>query len=322
MSYTHTSRPDRGPDRSAPDRAALAEVGPGVHAWVQPDGSWWINNAGAVITDDGIVLVDTCATAVRTRRFLDAVRAVGGEAPIRFAVNTHLHGDHTYGNALLPDSTAVVGHFATRDGILADTLLTATPPVWEPMPQWEITEHRAPSVVLRDSLTLHVGERAVELHHPGFSAHTPGDVVAWVPDSTVLFSGDLLFHGVTPLVFMGSVEGALKSLEWLAGFRPTAVVPGHGPTFPGSALPRVLEDHARYYRFVLDTARKGRTDGLSPLEAAKRCDLGEFANWPDAERIVLNLHRAYAEADDRDVDLTEAFADTLTYNGGPLPTHV
>ncbi|RRO18131.1 MBL fold metallo-hydrolase [Saccharopolyspora rhizosphaerae] len=322
MSYSNTS-PDRAnPDRSAPERATLAEVGPGVHAWVQPDGTWWINNAGAVLTDEGTVLVDTCATAERTHRFLDAVRALDPAKSIRFAVNTHVHGDHTHGNALLPDSTVLIGHPATRDGILADTWLRETPPIWEPAPRWEITENRAPSVVLRDSLELHLGGRAIELHHPGFAAHTPGDVVAWVPDAAVLFSGDLLFHGVTPLVFMGSVEGALKSLEWLAGFRPTAVVPGHGPTLPGSALPRVLEDHARYYRFVLDTARKGRADGLSPLEAAQRCDLGEFANWPDAERLVLNLHRAYAEADDRDLDLTAAFTDAQTYHGGPLPTHV
>jgi cyclase len=305
-------------ENTQPERATLSEVGPGVHAWVQPDGSWWINNAGAIVGDDGIVLVDTCATAQRTRRFLDAVRAAGGDAPIRFAVNTHLHGDHTHGNALLPDSTVLIGHPATRAGILADTLLTNLPPVWDPSPEWGITEHRAPTVVLEDSLTLHVGDRRIELHHPGYTAHTSGDVVAWVPDAAVLFTGDLIFHGVTPLVFMGSVEGALKSLDWLAGFAAATVVPGHGSILPGSAFPRVLEDHARYYRFILDTARQARTDGLSPLEAAQRCDLGEFSSWPDRERIVLNLHRAYADADDAELDLTAALADAITYNGGPL----
>ncbi|MEV0696561.1 MBL fold metallo-hydrolase [Saccharopolyspora sp. NPDC050389] len=305
-------------DNAHPERATLSEVGPGVHAWVQPDGSWWINNAGAVLGDDGIVLIDTCATAKRTRRFLDAVRAASGDAPIRFAVNTHLHGDHTHGNALLPDSTVLIGHPATRAGILAETILAEPPPVWEPVPDWGITEYRAPTVLLQDSLVLQSGDRRIELHHPGYTAHTPGDVVAWVPDAGVLFTGDLIFHGVTPLVFMGSVEGALKALDWLAGFAAAKVVPGHGSVLPGSACPRVLEDHARYYRFVLDTARQARTDGLSPLEAARRCDLGEFASWPDRERIVLNLHRAYAEADETEFDRAAAFADAIAYNGGPL----
>ncbi len=289
-----------------------------MHAWVQPDGSWWVNNAGAVLGDGGIVLIDTCATAQRTQLFLDAVRVAAGDAPIRFAVNTHPHGDHTHGNALLPDSTVLIGHEATREGILSDPMLTDPPPVWEPSPEWGITEHRAPTVVLRDSLTLHSGDRRIELHHPGYAAHSAGDVVAWVPDAGVLFAGDLIFHGLTPLVISGSLEGALKALDWLAGYPAATVVPGHGATLPGSALPRVLEDHARYYRFVLDTARQARTDGLTPLEAAERCDLGEFASWPERERIVLNLHRAYSDIDDTEPDLVAAFTDAVTYNGGPL----
>jgi cyclase len=305
-------------DNARPDRAALTEVADGVHAWVQPDGSWWINNAGAILGDGGAVLVDTCATAERTRRFLAAVHDASGGAPIRFAVNTHAHGDHTHGNALLPDTTVLIGHTRTREAILADTLLTDLPPLWEPHPDWGVAEHRAPEVVLEDSLALHSGSRRIELLHPGHDAHTPGDVVAWVPDERVLFTGDLVFHGVTPLVFMGSVEGALRSLDWLAGFPAATVVPGHGPVVGGAMFHRVLEDHARYYRFVLDTARRARVDGLSPLEAAKQCDLGEFAAWPDAERLVLNLHRALAEADDTEPDLTQAFADAITYNGGPL----
>ncbi|MCT9929666.1 MBL fold metallo-hydrolase [Planotetraspora sp. A-T 1434] len=298
--------------------ARLHQVAPGVHAWIQPDGSWWVNNAGAVIGDDGVVLIDTCATAARTRRFLGAVEAVSGGAPVRLAVNTHLHGDHTHGNALLPESAVIVGHQATRDGILADTVLTHTPPVWSPSPDWGIAAHRAPTVVLRDELTLYAGDRRIELSHPGYAAHTQGDVVAWLPSERVLFTGDLIFHQVTPLVFMGSLQGALDSVRWLERFPAELVVPGHGPLIDGDGFAEVLEAHARYYRFVLDTARRGRSDGLTPLQAAERCDLGEFAAWPDRERIVLNLHLAYATADGTAVDLFAAFADAITFNGGPL----
>ena len=69
-------------------------------------------------------------------------------------------------------------------------------------------------------------------------------------------------------------------------------------------------------------AAEGRRDGVTPLEAARRCDLGEFADWADAERLVLNLHRAYADADGREVDLFAAMIDAVKYNGGPLTTHV
>jgi cyclase len=305
-----------------PDGARLHEVAPGLFAWVQPDGTWWVNNAGVVTGDEGTVLVDTCATEPRTRRFLAAVAAATGGAPVRMAVNTHQHGDHTYGNSLLPDETVIFGHTAMRDALLVDPLIDGCPPVWEPVPDWGNVTRRTPSVVFSSELTLFTGGRRIELRHPGHTAHTPGDVVAWLPEERVLFAGDLLFHGLTPMLLMGSVEGALRSLDWLAAFDPELVVPGHGPLADAGALPGVLAAHERYYRFVADVARSGRKDGLTPLQAAQGADLGEFAKWADAERVVLNLHRAYADAAGTEVDLVSAFLDAMTYNGGPMPTSV
>jgi cyclase len=171
-------------------------------------------------------------------------------------------------------------------------------------------------------VTIHAGDRPIELRHPGHPAHTTGDVVAWLPDARVLFTGDLIFNGLTPLVLMGSVSGARRSLEWLASFAPALVVPGHGPVVNAEAFPAVLDAHDRYYRFVEGVAADGRRDGLAPLDAARRCDLGEFADWADSERLVLNLHRAYADADVGEVDLIAAMIDAVTYHGGPLPTKV
>lgn len=309
---------------AAPEAAELVAVGDGVYAWVQPDGTWWINNAGAVHGGDPgeVVLIDTCATRRRTELFLAAVDAATGGAPVRVAVNTHLHGDHTYGNAVLPSSTVLVAHELTREGLLADTILANTPPVWAPLPRWGVDSVRVPSVALRDELTVFAGPHRVELHHPGHTAHTPGDVVAWLPEQRVLFSGDLLFHGGTPLVLMGSVPGALRALKWLAAFDPATVVPGHGPVLGAAELPGVLAAHERYYRFVLDVVARGRAEDRTPLEAATGVDLGEFADWPDRERLVLNVHRGYADADGTEVDLVAAMVDAMAWNGGPMSTSV
>ncbi|MBV9012429.1 MAG: MBL fold metallo-hydrolase [Pseudonocardiales bacterium] len=297
----------------------LSEVAPGVYAWVQPDGSWFINNAGAVYGGDDVVLIDTCATASRTRRFLDAVADVTRGAPIRLAVNTHWHGDHTFGNALLPASTVLISHEHTRSEILADTMLTTKlPPIWSPVPDWGLSRLRAPTVVLRHDLTLFTGDHQIELRHPGHEAHTPGDVVAWLPQQRVLFAGDLLFHHVTPLVLQGSIAGALRSMDWLRQFPATCIIPGHGPVISEAELPEVLHAQTRYYHLIQHTARAGLAAGRTPLQAAHDCDLEEFAGWPDPHRIVLNLHRAYADATGATFDLMTAFADAITFNGGPL----
>jgi cyclase len=297
---------------------ALHPVAPGIHAWVQPDGSWWLNNAGVVHSGSDVILIDTCATRRRTALFLEAVAAATDRATVKLAVNTHLHGDHVYGNALLPDSTVIVSQTLTRDGILADFILANTPPIWSPTPDWGISAVRAPDVTFESATTLHAGDVAVSLQHPGYSAHTPGDAVAWVPSARVLFTGDLVFHQVTPLVFMGSVAGALQSLDWLRTFPAEHVVPGHGPLLAGSDFSSVLDAHARYYRFIQSTAASGIERGLTPLKAAQEADLGEFADLPDRERVVLNLHRAYAEATGTEMNLVASLTDAITYNGGPL----
>ena len=74
----------------------LNEVSPGVFAYVQPDGTWWINNAGFIVGSEGVILIDTCATEQRTRQLLATIRSVT-DAPVHVVVNTHHHGDHTHG---------------------------------------------------------------------------------------------------------------------------------------------------------------------------------------------------------------------------------
>jgi len=314
---------------TCPPAGALHEIVDGVYAWVQPDGSWWLNNAGAItgVGDDGThpagtFIVDTCATHDRTRAFLDAVAAATDGAPITMAANTHQHGDHTYGNSLLPRETVLIGHEAMRAGLLADTIIDGCPPVWAPVPDWGAVTRRVPAIAVQDTVTVFNGTRRIELHHPGYAAHTTGDLVAWLPDERVLFAGDLLFHGLTPLVFMGSVSGARRSLEWIAAYEPEHVVPGHGPLIAGSALDRVLGEHDRYYQHVEATAAAGRRDGLSPLDASRSCDLGDFQAWSDAERLVLNVYRAYADAEGIELDLFAALVDAIEYHGGPMTTHV
>ncbi|ADP78505.1 MBL fold metallo-hydrolase [Pseudofrankia inefficax] len=312
---------DRNP-AAAPDAARLEEVRPGVHAWVQPDGSWWVNNAGAVGGAEGLLVIDTCATADRTQRFLTALADATGGAPIRLAVNTHQHGDHTYGNSLLPAATVLIGHEEMREGLRTDFIIDGCPAFWAPVPDWGPIERRLPDVAITASTTVYVGERRVDLLHPGGPAHTTGDLVAWLPDDRVLFAGDLVFAGLTPLVFMGSVTGALAAVDWLADLEPEVIVPGHGPVLVGGEIDRVLNEHRRYYEFVLALAEGGLARGATPLEVAGAVDLGEFAGWADAERLVLNLHRDYADRAGQEIDLVAALCDAVTWLGHPMPTSV
>lgn len=306
----------------APGSAELLEVAAGVFAWIQPDGSWWINNAGAVTGNGEAFVVDTCATAERTRRFLGALDDASGGAKVTRAANTHEHGDHTYGNVLLPEDAELIGHPTMADHLAADLLIDGCPPIWEPVPDWGVAGRRVPTTLVADRASYELGGHQVELMHPGYAAHTEGDLVAFVRDVGVLFTGDLIFHGLTPLVFAGSVSGARAALRWIAELAPAVLVPGHGPLVTRSELDGVLAEHEAYLGLVQELADAGLAAGKAPLEVAESADLGRFASWADAERLVLNLHRAFADASGGALDVLAAFADAMAFNGGPLTTHV
>ena len=299
-------------DHVGAGRAHVEEVSDGIFAYIQPDGSWFLNNTGFLVGRKGVVSIDTTSTERRTRAYLDAIAGVSRQ-PVRTLINTHHHGDHTHGNCLLPLAT-IIGHPRCREEILK----SAFPPpsgVWSDV-EWGDLEPEPPFVTFDDHLTVWVDDLRVELHAVPTPAHTTSDIVAWIPERSVLFTGDLVFVGGTPFVPMGSVSGSLRALAWLREFGAHTIVAGHGPVADSSGVDAV----EAYLRFVQDTAQRGKAAGLSPLELARQTDLGPFAELTDAERIVGNLHRAYAEIDGAEpgapIDMRAALGDMVAYNDG------
>ena len=297
-------------DRADLPAPTLEEVGDGMWAYVQLDGTWGLNNAAVLAGSEGVTLVDTCFTERRTRDLLEAVDGLG-RGPVRTLVNTHHHGDHTHGNWLVPGAT-VVGHERCREEVLASGTISE---VVFPGVEWGEIQVRAPFVTFTDRLTVWVDELRVDLLFVG-PAHTTNDVVAWVPERRTLFAGDLVFNGGTPFVVMGSVAGALTALERLETLGAETIVPGHGPV----CGPEALGAQRAYLRLVSDLADEAHAAGVEPLRAAREADLGDFAGWHDPERLVGNLHRALAERrglePGGELDVAAAFGDMVAYNGG------
>jgi cyclase len=296
-----------------------------VFAYVQPDGSWWINNTGFVVGGDQVCAIDASSTERRTRALLDAIRSVTAN-PITTLLNTHHHGDHTNGNCLFGDAV-ILGHANCRTN-MAGQRIGGLEAVFGDV-EWGELSVVPPSMTFDDRLTLHVGDVRVELMYVGTAAHTTGDVVAWLPEQGVLFSGDLVFNGGTPFVLMGSVAGSLDALVMLRSLGAATIVPGHG----GVCGPEHIFVVEGYLQWLQTVAREAKAAGLTPLHAARAADLGEYAEWLDPERIVGNLHRAYMEIPDdtadgsglgaapgaelgAPIDVLAAFADMIAYNGG------
>lgn len=292
----------------------MVEVADGVYAYTQPHGGWCLNNAGVLVGPDGTVVIDTVATVSRAARLRESVRRLGA-GPVRTLVNTHHHGDHTFGNDAFGAVTIVAHHDARTEMAASGLGLTG---LW-PEVNWGELRLTLPTLTFHDRLTVHVGDRRAELIHVG-PAHTTNDVVVWLPEQRVLFAGDVVLSGATPFNLMGSVRGALRAVADLRQLGATTVVCGHGPV----SGPEVFDQTAAYLRWVADLAAEGAAAGQSPLQVARAAGPGEFGHLLDPERLVGNLHRAYAELAGGPLggplDVGAIFAEMVEYNGGALPT--
>jgi cyclase len=304
MSSSNHDHPLLGPPQ-------LIEVADRVFAYVQPDGSWWINNTGFVVGTSSVICVDACSTEQRTRAFRETIASVS-QAPVSTLVNTHHHGDHTYGNSVIGAAT-IVGHEECRTEVLRFGA-PANTGIWEPV-DWGSVVIAPPTITFTDRLRLWSDDRPIEVSFVGGPAHTTNDTLVWLPEQEVLFCGDLLFNGGTPFLLMGSVLGAIDVLTNVVAAVPAGtIVPGHGAPCGRETIDTTIE----YLTFVIETATAARSAGLTPLEAAREVDLGDYAGWLDRERIVGNLHRAYADLDGsaEGLDVMGALVDMVAYNGG------
>ncbi|WP_073948919.1 MBL fold metallo-hydrolase [Streptomyces kebangsaanensis] len=288
----------------------VQEVAEHVFAYVQPDGGWCLNNAGIIAPSGHTALIDTAATQVRARALKEAVSRIS-RTPPRYLVNTHPHGDHTFGNSQFTDTAVAIAHERTRAEMdVAGLHLTG---LW-PDVHWGEIAVELPALTFRDRMTLHVGDVRAELMHLGV-AHTTNDTLIWLPEQRVLFTGDVVMSGVTPFCLTGSVSGSIEVIEELRTLGAETVVSGHGPV----AGPEILDETYGYLRLVQQIAADGLSAGLSPLDAAREADLGPYGDLLDAERLVPNLHRAYAEARGEApgsrLDVEQLFASMVEYHG-------
>jgi cyclase len=251
---------------------SLTELGDGVYAWLLPGGETGVANAGVVVDDDGITVIDTLMVRSQWEPFAAAVAALG--PPVRRTILTHAHIDHVGGTKAFPNA-AVFGTPVTSDALD------------EPMPidgykqfMPAFDEEFDDLAELGTRAVTHLVEGAAQLTTrievlpaPG---HTAGDLVVLVPDVDVCFAGDLCFFGVTPLAFQGDPAMWADVLDAVVELADT-IVPGHGP-IGGEAEVRDLQGYLRAC-----VAAHGDVAAIPK---------GPWDEWIDRDRDVINVERA------------------------------
>jgi glyoxylase-like metal-dependent hydrolase (beta-lactamase superfamily II) len=301
----------------------VTEVADGVFAYLQPAGQWGYSNAGLVGGEGTSLLVDTLFDLRLTRQMLDDLAPHVEGRPIGAVVNTHANGDHTYGNQLLGDVRIIASEASARE------MDEVPPAALHALKELDLGEDGNRFVAEAfgpfrfDDITLapanetfastkeiDLGTHAVALEVVG-PAHTAGDVIAHVADAGVVFTGDILFNGGTPVIWAGPVANWSAACRRVRALEPTVVVPGHGPLTDADGM-LALEGYLDW--LVAEVGSRAAT-GMSALDIAWDLDPGPYRDWSDSERLVINVDAALADLDPthRRMDIVTAMAEMGRY---------
>ena len=240
----------------------------------------FISNAGFVVTDDGVVVVDALGSPTLAEELLAQIRQVTTQ-PVRYVIVTHYHADHIYGlQAFKAAGATILAHGQGREYLRSDTAQRRLEASRQDLAPWidADTQLVPADRWLEDEETrLHLGSFDLLIRHVG-PAHTPEDLVVSVPQQGVLFAGDLFFRGRVPFVGQADSRQWIASLERLIADRPRLVIPGHGPV---SSDPVADLELTRDYLVHLRQTMGEAARTLEPFEEAyARADWSRFDKLP------------------------------------------
>ncbi|MBA3623361.1 MAG: MBL fold metallo-hydrolase [Methylibium sp.] len=240
----------------------------------------FISNAGFVVTDDGVVVIDALGSPTLANELIAEIRRVTAQ-PIRHVIVTHYHADHIYGlQAFKAAGASVVAHAAGREYLTSDTAHRRLEAGRQDMFPWiDETTRLVPADrwLDTDSTRLQVGSTEFQIHRVG-PAHTAEDLVIHVPAADVLFAGDLVFRGRIPFVGQADSRRWIESLNRLIALEPRIMIPGHGPAATEPAVDLALtRDYLLYLRSSMGEAARN----LEPFEEAyARTDWSRYERMP------------------------------------------
>jgi glyoxylase-like metal-dependent hydrolase (beta-lactamase superfamily II) len=293
-SKSFASTGDIGPKKVSFDR-----LGDGLYAYTAEGDP----NTGVIIGDDGCAVIDAQATPLMAQDVIAHVRRVT-DKPIKYVILSHYHavrvfGASAYGGATLIASDSTRGLIVERGEADKASEMGRFPRLFqgaESVPPGLVWPH----VTFPSAMTLHLGKREVRLAHIG-RGHTAGDIIAFVPDENVVFSGDLVeYHSAC---YCGDAHLAdwPATLDRLAALGARALVPGRGAALP--TRDKVVEGIASTRAFLealfgAAKASVARGETLKQCFAATRAAMDErFGAFAIYEHCLpFNVSRAYDEA--------------------------
>lgn len=220
-----------------------------------------------MVGSDGAFMIDA-AYENTANKLLEEVGKLT-ELPVKYLVNTHIHGDHTGGNPIIGKDVDVIAHQQVRNYLSTEHKKGEN--IIPPMPDYAV-----PNIIIDKKEIVDFNNEKIEIF-PLTGGHTGGDIIVFFPKSKVLVVGDLLFADYFPYVDTGNGGNPFKyleNIEWISqNFSDdVTVIGGHGPVY-------TLQQYKEYQQTLqktIDTVRENKQNGLTAEQMKEQRILKEW----------------------------------------------
>ena len=273
-------------------------IGPDLYAFTAEGDP----NSGVIVGDDGVMVIDAQATPVMARQVIDRVAEIT-DKPIKYVLLTHYHavrvlGASAYAGAEILASEATRALIVERGKADMDSEIGRFPRLFRAVES--IPGLTWPSVTFPDQMSVWLGRREVRIMHIG-RGHTAGDVVAFVPDANVVFSGDLVEYHSACYCGDAHLREWPATLNEIRAFNPKAIAPGRGDALKGLATGRdaiaMTRDFVTSLYGAAETAVARGRNLKETMAAAREVMDPKFHSFAIYEHCLpFNVSRAFDEA--------------------------
>ena len=250
------------------------------------------SNTTFIITTEGVIIIDTRPTPTEARKVLKEIRKLT-DLPIVYTINTHYHGDHTFGNQVFKSSKSIIAHKNVRDTLIKSGQDHLSLFKTFGLPGMDEVEVTPPNIVYEKGMEIWLGEYRLQLLYHG-KGHTNGDTIIFLDQLRTVITGDLVFNKKIPYMADAYIDEWIESLKYIQFLKNETVIPGHGPI---GGRPTVIA--MKHYLMDLKERVLEQLKDKKSLEetqnAVEPILRKKYKDWKKLDWIKGNIERAWLE---------------------------